>query len=206
MPVMSARLVMAAGSTPGGRRRLPSGLARCGTRWNLAGADGTVGRRIADAAGPSSGWTQQDLADRLGDLPGGGVAPRGRASIDPGERTVALLAGAVRARAPRAGRRHRLPAGQGRAAARWSSPATPRSSSSSRCSSATRRGSSAPTTPRRVGGSGCGRCSTTPTTRSSARCSPPRSAACTGSDAGAGPVPDSPGGMGGPVVERSWPA
>ena len=67
----------------------------------------------------------------------------------------------------------------------------------------------------RVGGSGCGRCSTMRTTRRSGRCSPPRSAACTARTS-APPGARLPGWMRGsrgfvaagswPARARSWPA
>ena len=71
----------------------------------------------------------------------------------PGERTVALLAGLFKVEP------HELVAGTTYpsprpSACRWSSPATPRSSTSWRCSTATSRGSRAPT---RRSPNGCSR-------------------------------------------------
>ena len=152
MPVMSARLVM------GAVLRLP-GPAVCQVGWHMPeNLAPELGRRIADLRA-KLGWTQQDLADRLG-VSRVAVSHLEAGMSIPGERTVALLAGVFRSSptswSPAPTTRRPRPSG-----CRWSSPATPRSSSSSRCSSATRVGRAARR--RRSGWPGCGRCSTTRT-------------------------------------------
>ena len=129
MPVMSARLVMRPFYAAGRPGRLPTGLAR---------GQENLGRRTRPiAAWAKRGWTQQELADRLG-ISRVAVSHLEAGMSDPGERTVALLAGVFEVEPHElvAGTDYPRPRPSG---CRWSSPATPRSSTSSRCSSATSR-------------------------------------------------------------------
>ena len=100
----------------------------------------SLGRRIA-ALRAERGWTQQELADRLG-VSRVAVSHLETDLSTPGERTVALLGRAVPDGAPRARRRHLVPGGQGRPAPARGGPLDRGGASSSRCSTATSSGSS----------------------------------------------------------------
>src|SRR4051812_49532296 len=94
MPVMSARGAMGNRSTGAGATCLPSQLAAVRLPTCQAGAmqeQEVLGRRIADLRA-KLGWTQQELAERLA-ISRVAVSHLEAGLTDPGERTVALLAG-----------------------------------------------------------------------------------------------------------------
>ena len=172
MPVMSARLVMAPFYAVAGRCRLPSGLAHA--REPRRPSARPPHRRPAGQAraGPSRSSPTGSAISRVA------VSHLEAGMIDPG-RAHGRAAGRACSRSSRT--------------SWWPAPTTRRPRPSG-CPSVVARhtevehqlallerdaGWVEPHT-KASGCSGCGRCSTIRTTRSSGRCSPPRSAACTG--------------------------